>query len=508
MKILLALDIIRDYLTSSVRKEDLIILLNKMDDVGDQKFIDKGTKQYLYLNKLIKSETSIPIPYCNDVILESVPPMEGMYKKRMKEVLNETINGYKKNNHNQIDKKLQADAASKAFELFTCFYQLHLLRNKAIDIIISDDLFLHQLSKEFGNADGVYSSEDYMEQIASDNEIEKGFIPIKRVQFKDIDVNQPFFDSFRDEYVGFNDWFNRKAENYVYITSRENGSLTSILYLKPETPEDNYGDINPKFKDKYRLKIGSFKVMLNGVKTGEAFFKIIFEEALRLKVNEIYVTIFDTYRHRRRLISRLQRWGFVYYGTKDSKELVYVRDFSKKTLGKIRLSFPFHLIDQKNYIIPLSAKREEELFGDIHFNKTGVYNNPIRKMLILRSIFIPEGSVLLFYSQNKGKFIYVGVAELCRNDFGSFQDFFVYVKRRTSFSQTQLRVLWETQTNNELSAVKFLNVYQLPGTDNSVISDNISKIGNYFDGSVKELNIEIFKNIIKGTDYEKDIVVS
>ena len=479
-----------------------------MDDVGDKKFIDKGTKQYLYLIKLIKSETSIPIPYCSDVLLDNVPPMEGKYKQRMKEVLNETINSYKKNNHIQLNKKLQADAASKAFELFAYFYQLHLLRNKAVDIVISDDLFFHQLSKEVGSADEVYTSEDYMEQIASDDqEIEKSLNSIKIVQFKDIDVNQPFFDSFRDEYVGFNDWFKKKAKNIAHITRREDGSLTSFLYLKPEYPNDNYGDINPKFKDKYRLKIGSFKVMLNGVKTGEAFFKIIFEEALRLRVDEIYVTVFDTYSNRRRLISRMERWGFEYYGTKDGEELVYVRDFSKKAIGKIRHSFPFHHIGQKNYFIPLTTKYEEDLFGDIHFNKTGVYNNPIRKMLILRSVFIPEESILLFYSQNKSKLIYVGVAEQCRNDFGSFQDFFVYVKRRTSFSQTQLRELWETQSENELNAVKFLNVFQLPEMDSRVLGENLSKIGNYFDGKIKVINADVFKKIIKGTDYEKDIIV-
>lgn len=507
MRILLALDIIRDYLTSNVRKEDLMILLNKMDDVGDKKYIDKGTKQYLYLNKLIKSETSIPIPYCSDVKDENIPSMDKRHNERMKEMVIEAIKGIRMNKHYH-SYNIQENMASKGLELYAYFYQLHLLRNKAVDIVISDDLFFHQLSKEVCSADGVYSSEDYMERIASDDqEIEKGINSIKKLQFKDIDVNQPFFDSFRDEYVGFNDWFNRKAENFVYITSKEDGSLTSFLYLKPEFPNDNYGDINPKFKDGYRLKIGSFKVMLNGVKTGEAFFKIIFEEALKLKVDEIYVTVFDTYSNRRRLISRMERWGFEYYGTKDGEELVYVRDFSKRVLGKIRLSFPFHPIGQKNYVIPLTAKHEEDLFGDIHFNKTGVYNNPIRKMLILRGVFIPEGSILLFYSQNKSKLIYVGVAEQCRNDFGSFQDFFVYVKRRTSFSQTQLRELWETQSDNELNAVKFLNVYQLQDTDCSVISDNLSKIGNYFDGKVKEINADIFKKIIKGTDYEKVIIV-
>lgn len=508
MRILLALDIIRDYLISNVRKEDIMILLNRMDDVGDKKFIDKGTKEYLYLNKLIKSETSIPVPYCSDVKLDGVPPMDGKYKERMKEILNETIKGLKKNNHNQLSKKEHADAASRSFELFACFYQQHLLKSKAIDIVVSDDLFFHQLSKETGNADCVYTSEDYMERIASDyHEVEKNTNSIKKVQFKDIDVNQSFFDSFRDEYVEFNDWFGRKAENYAYITSSENGRLTSFLYLKLESANDDYGDIKPEFRKANRLKIGSFKVMLNGVKTGEAFFKIIFEEALRLKVDEIYVTVFDTYSNRRRLISRMERWGFVYYGTKDGKELVYVRDFSKKVREKYRLSYPYHTVSKTNFIIPLTAKSEEELFGDVHFNKTGVYNNPIRKMLLLRGVSIPSGSVLLFYSQNKNRWLYVGIAEECRNYFGDFQEFFVYVKRRTSFSQSQLRELWETQTSNEISAVKFLDVYHLSESDKQIIQDNMAEMEFNIDGRVKEIIAEDFRMIIKGTDYEKDIVV-
>lgn len=508
MRILLALDIIRDYLTSSVRKEDIMILLNKMDDVGDKKFIDKGTKEYLYINKFVKSETSIPVPYCSDVRLDGVPPMGVKYKERMKEILNKTIKGLKRNNHNQLGKKEQAYAVSRSFELFAYFYQMHLLRSKAIDIVVSDDSFFHQLSKENGIDDSVYSSEEYMERIVSENqEVERNTNSIKKIQFKDIDVNQPFFDSFRDEYVGFNDWFGRKAENYAYITSGVDGNLTSFLYLKLETSTDDYGDINPKLRKANRLKIGSFKVMLNGVKTGEAFFKIIFEEAIRLRVDEIYVTVFDTYSNRRRLISRMEHWGFVYYGTKDGKELVYVRDFSKEAQAKFRLSFPYHAVGQTNFIISLTAKYEEDLFGDVHFNKTGVYNNPIRKILILRNTFIPKGSILMFYSQNKGKFISVGVAEQCRYNFSSFQDFFVYVKRRISFSQTQLRELWETQSYNELNVIKFLNVCQFSDSDSRIISDNLSEIGNNRDDRVKEINAVVFKKIIKGTDYEKDIIV-
>ena len=34
---------------------------------------------------------------------------------------------------------------------------------------------------------------------------------IKLVKFKDLNLEDPFFDSLRDDYEGFNDWFERKA---------------------------------------------------------------------------------------------------------------------------------------------------------------------------------------------------------------------------------------------------------------------------------------------------------
>ena len=508
MRVLLALDIFRDYLIPDARKEDLMILLNKMDDIGDQKFIDKGTKEYLFLRSFIMSENSIPIPYCYDVRLDGIPQMDNQYKSMMKSMLMEKIKSVKKKNQNKLRKNDHSDITSTGFELFSFFYQLHLLKNGAVDSVISDNLLFHQIAKELGEADKVFSSEEYMERIVSNHlDMNDNDFIIEKVQFKDIDVNQSFFDSFRDEYVGFNNWFKRKSDEYVYVSTGKNNNLTSFLYLKYEGLDDDSGDIIPKFKKARRLKIGSFKVVLNGVKTGEAFFKIIFEKALEKKVDEIYVTVFDTYSNRRRLISRMERWGFSYYGTKDVNELVYVRDFAKKALVKCRLSYPFHTIGKINFLIPLSAKYEEDLFGDIHSKKTGVFNNPIRKLLILRQIDIPHGSVIFFYSKNKKRIISVGISEYCRHDFTIFRDFITFVKRRTTFSLAQLKELWESQNEKKLSAIKFLNICQLIEADSQIVLDNLERLNVNYMQEELAFDFENFKMIIKGTDYEKNYVV-
>lgn len=56
--------------------------------------------------------------------------------------------------------------------------------------------------------------------------------------------------------------------------------------------------------------------------------KIIFDNALKNHVQEIYVTVYDKRPEQRRLIDLLEQWGFVLWGTKGEGELVYVRDFS------------------------------------------------------------------------------------------------------------------------------------------------------------------------------------
>ena len=36
-------------------------------------------------------------------------------------------------------------------------------------------------------------------------------------KFSEIDLNDPFFDSLKDDYKEFSDWFKRKANDYAYV---------------------------------------------------------------------------------------------------------------------------------------------------------------------------------------------------------------------------------------------------------------------------------------------------
>ena len=69
----------------------------------------------------------------------------------------------------------------------------------------------------------------------------------------------------------------------------DEGDLLGFLYLKTEFEDENYADIIPPFDPKKRLKVGTFKVEASGFRLGERFIKIIFDNAIERKVDEIYV---------------------------------------------------------------------------------------------------------------------------------------------------------------------------------------------------------------------------
>lgn len=83
---------------------------------------------------------------------------------------------------------------------------------------------------------------------------------IKLVKFKDLDLNDPFFDSLRTDYKGFDDWFNKKAHQNAkaFVLLKATGRLQAFLYLKKE--EDADSTVSPVLPECNKLKVGTFKV--------------------------------------------------------------------------------------------------------------------------------------------------------------------------------------------------------------------------------------------------------
>ncbi|MGA8028112.1 MAG: PIN domain-containing protein [Bryobacteraceae bacterium] len=189
--------------------------------------------------------------------------------------------------------------------------------SERVDILITEDRGVHDKAAILGIADRVFTLDAFLEKVAAENPdlVDYRVLAVKKTVFGGVDVKAEFFDSFRRDYgaTAFDRWFARKADETVYVCY-EGPRLVAFLYLKVEGPEENYADIEPRFRPTRRLKIGTFKVEMNGFKLGERFLKIIFDNTLRQSVDEVYVTIFQNTVDQQRLIKLLQDFGFMSMG--------------------------------------------------------------------------------------------------------------------------------------------------------------------------------------------------
>jgi hypothetical protein len=115
--------------------------------------------------------------------------------------------------------------------------------------------------------------------------------------------------------------------------------------------------MEPPLSPATRLKVGTFKVVSNGYKLGERFLRIAFENAVRRRVDEIYVTIFRKRDDHERLILLLEDWGFRPHGVKTSAagvENVFVRNMRPHVhASDPRESYPFFSRSARKFIVPI-----------------------------------------------------------------------------------------------------------------------------------------------------------
>ena len=269
-----------------------------------------------------------------------------------------------------------------------------------IDLLITEDKKMHLKADALNIKDKTFTIEQFLEKVVIENPelTDYKVLSVKRAHFGDLNLGDPFFDSFKEDYVGFEKWFNKKSDEVAYVCLGDNNAILAFLFIKIEDENENYADIEPTFLPKRRLKIGTFKVISNGYKLGERFLYIIFDNALRRNVEEIYVTIFNKTPEQERLSALLQQWGFNHHGTKHSTsgiEQVYVRDFKPEfNPAKPTSTYPYFSLKQRKFIVPIYPKYHTDLLPDSilqteqpkNFRENKSSRNAINKVYISRSI--------------------------------------------------------------------------------------------------------------------------
>lgn len=340
-------------------------------------------------------------------------------------------------------------------------YQVYI---KRVDLFITEDQKIIKKASELGLENQVLTINRFITNMVNDNPdfIDYKVLPVKKVKLGTLDLSNPFFDSFKSSYKEFPIWFNKKANDYVYVCL-QNDDILGLLFLKPEDDSTSYDDISPAFNKLKRLKISTFKVEAMGFKLGERFLKIIFDNALKHKVDEIYVTMFDNL-NTSGLKSLLMRWGFNEHGFKttlNGLEIVLVKKMKEYDDSRsVKENFPNIKKEMPKYFLPIRAEYHTSLFPDsilktekpdeIFITDLVAHRFALQKVYVtqVRPQNINPGSIVLIYRMGDKEpkryssvLTTIAVIDSIKVA-SSVVDLTMECKNRSVFSQDQLISFW------------------------------------------------------------------
>lgn len=504
MRALLDTNIIIHRESQKISKEDIGHLFNWLDKLKIEKCIHPHTQYELSKFKNDQIVRVMNIKLDSYTCLKTIAPMHHKVKK--------TCHLIDTNQNDIIDS-----------ELINEVYQ------NRVDLLITEDRKMHRKAAELEIKDKVFTIDSFLEKAIAENPEQPDYrvLSVRKEYFGNIDLSDDFFDSFKQDYSEFEQWFNKKSDHFAYVCRSEKNSILAFLYLKIEDENEYYPDIQPHLSPKRRLKIGTFKVSLNGYKLGERFLKIIFDNAALFKTNEIYLTIFNNTVDQERLSLLLEDWGFYKHGIKRTSngiEFVYIRNFLDIDFkGPPRLAYPFLNGRCRKFLCPIYPQYHTELLPDSILNNETpadfVDNRPSRnalaKVYISRSIErnLAAGDIIIFYrTADRGPAYYtsvvttLGIVENVVDNFSNFEEFRKACRKRSIFSDKELLEHWEYNKRLRPFIVNFLYAYSLPSRPNfkTLRANNIIESAPR---GFEEISDEAFQSILRISNADQSTII-
>ncbi len=318
--------------------------------------------------------------------------------------------------------------------------------------------------------------ENQLEEIYEETEDYGGLISppaLKKSTMDQLELQDPFFNTLRNEYPEFEDWFRKKAaeKRECLVHYRDNGQIGALLIYKEE--EDKINSI-PPLPPKKRLKLSTFKVDYLGNKIGELFIKLAIEYAIRNDINEIYLTHFE--KDNDPLLKLITKYGFYQAATlKEREEPVFIKKNQAKedetgNLTPLEISSRYYPsfkdgTEVNKFIIPIIPDYHHRLFTDYksrqttiseHSHEFVVEGNTISKAYLSHSKIkkIKPGDLLLFYrskskksrSKDQGEITSLGVVEEIYLDIKDIEEIEKLTRSRTVYTLQEIKDKVEKQT--------------------------------------------------------------
>jgi len=296
---------------------------------------------------------------------------------------------------------------------------LHSLCRGAVHFLVTNDKGIHRKARQAQCQEQVHYLDQFLAFLDAQASVD---LPppfgIQERYLHEFSVNQPFFDSLRSGYAGFDEWYLKSAQSQrkAWCISDKSIIQAICVYKKEEQPRivDEGAPLNGE-----ALKLCTFKIGdgVRGRKLGERFLYTAFKYA---NVNDIpYVYLHTFGREHEMLVSLCEDFGFKLVGKYDGRDDVYlkemippkIRDDDMDPLSFAVEYYPYYLegVDIDKYLVPIKPKYHNDLFADISDTARGLFaNDPsmygsqantIKKAYICHSNTknISPGSLLLFY---------------------------------------------------------------------------------------------------------------
>lgn len=301
----------------------------------------------------------------------------------------------------------------------------------AVDYLVTEDAGIHRRAKRA-------SLESRVLFLADAVAVVRGLRPsppqpppaVHLVKVYALPPADPFWDSLRRDYPGFDAWLQRCRREHrdAWVIWGPTGEIAGVCLLKPER--------QPEFGMEGKiLKLSTFKVAesYRGLRYGELLLKAAFETAHTGDHDWVYVTAFP---RQAELVELFEDFGFeTWPEQKPNGELVLRKKLRPSDADRLLTAVEFHrrfgppLVKVDGvaaFVVPIQPRFHHLLFPEAEAQLSLAegahpFGNAIRKAYLCHAPIrrIEPGSILLFYRSEADRCVRViGVAEetLVSND--------------------------------------------------------------------------------------------
>ena len=349
-----------------------------------------------------------------------------------------------------------------------------------VDFLLTDDKGLLRKAERLYIRERVLSPEDFLHEMERLNPglVDYGVLSIHKDKIGTLAVEDPFFDTLREDYgpTDFNAWLNRKSGEDAYMFKDKDGILQGFLYLKAEHKDEPFAKFDRCMRKQEWLKVGTFKNATAGLRIGERFLKIIFDNAVKMNVDGIYVTLFENKRDGViRLMELMKKWGFIPYCHSSTGELVMVKDMrnyddSKDPMFNYPLTKPGHGF----FFLPIEPEWHGKLFPDLHLKNEdmSIYDQEacsyaVEKIYVCgaKAIYAKPGDVAFVY--RKGEYwpkkyssVVTGMAILQEVIYPATEgEYLSLVKNKSVFTSAELKSFYNNNQYRTIIKLLFLRPF-------------------------------------------------